>query len=522
MSDNELQAKLSIQLGQALAGLKSLGGELRTVKSNIAELTANTNKLQQETSKTTKTQVDGAQAAGKATKTFNDYVADQVTKLVEAHRRTKALEEARRRLNLDKKPILAPTVDEFRALDQAKASALGFGRAHSDAAEKGKNGLALLHQGWVKIAAGAAIAARTIGEVSAKYEEMKDRAQQSYRQTGGAAMTMEQAFQASSATDAAGLTEEALRLKGPFTQEDLTGFVNQVVRRAPDTDDARWKTLLQAFQSTATVPGASQTLANLAGLAPNANAGQLDRMTREYTRSSGGRAMGEGEARNVQGLVNTGFFSAPEALAMVSSLAAYDRAGEAEGLASKLMPPKATGDPIADSKAADEWWKSVGYLKGQHGGGSRAVAAIAPELAAELSGGPLGKRVSTASYRLTSEVDAGAFEPRGLRTQAEAEERARQRDLQVDATPNEQGILEGREEARRRAAVELRKNAGARGEMDRAATDLAADAAGKIGLGRAYNAYDRAVNGEAPAPSQPQRPIQVEIVRDTTIRPLTY
>ena len=31
MSDNELQAKLSIQLGQALAGLKTLGGELRTV-----------------------------------------------------------------------------------------------------------------------------------------------------------------------------------------------------------------------------------------------------------------------------------------------------------------------------------------------------------------------------------------------------------------------------------------------------------------------------------------------------------
>lgn len=522
MSENELQAKLSIQLAQALAGLKSLSGELRDVKKNVADLSKNTNQFQQDAGKATKAAADGAEKAGKATKSYNDIVAEQVNKLHMAYQKTKMLEEAQKRYNAQTRSTAAPTVDEFRALDQAKAKAMGFGQAHADAAEKGKTGLALLHQGWVKIASGAAIAARTIGLVGEKYDEMKERAQQNYRQSGGAALTMDQAFQASGASDVEGLSEKALHMKGPFTQEDVTGFVNQVVHRNPDVDNERWKTLLAAFQSTATVPGASQTLASLSALAPGASAGQLDKMTREYTRSSGGRAMGDAESRNVQGLMNTGFFTAPEALSLVSSLSAYDRGSEVGDLTGKLTPPKATGNPITDTNAMDEWRRSVGYLKGTPGGGSRAIAAADPALAAELRSGALGRRVASTEYNLTSQSDAATFTPVGLRAEAEAGERARQRDLQVDALPDTDGILKAREEARRRAAIELRKNKGARGDGVAAATDFMADRAGNLGLGRLYNAYDRAVNGEAPEPSAPNRPIQVEIVRDTTIRPLTY
>lgn len=521
MSENELQAKLSIQLGQALAGLKTLGGELRTVKSNIAELTANTNRLQQETAKTTKTQVDGAQAAGKATKTYTDYVNEQAKKLQEAKIKAAALVDAQRMLGMNApKRILAPSVDEFRALDQAKAAALGFGRVHGEAAEKGKTGLALLHQGWVKIAAGAAIATRTIGTVIEKMDELEKRREKGYREGGAAAMTIDQAFQSTGASDVEGLTDQAMKMKGPFTQKDVASFVNDVARSNPDVGDQQWKALLSAYTATSTVPGGGQTLASLARIAPSASSGELAQMTREYTRASGGRAMGQSEGSAVQALVGTGFFSAPSALAMVSGLSAYDRAGEAGDLAGKLMPPKATGDPIKDTIAMDEWQRNVGSKRGTFGGAASAVASVAPELSASLSKGPLGQRVSMAEYRLRSGIDAGAYAPRSLRAEFELGEKTRERDLELDAMPDEKGMFKAREEARKRAEVEKRKNEAARGQGDRAAVDLMSD----IPIaGRAVNWWDRQLNGSLPdQPAQPNRPVQVEIVRDTTIRPLTY
>ena len=126
MSENELQAKLSIQLGQALSGLKSLSGELRTVKGNIAELTANTNKLQQESAKTTRTQADGAERAGKSTKSYNDIVAEQVNRLHMAYQKTKMLEEAQKRYNAQTRSTAAPSVDDLRDVDQAKQTTIGL------------------------------------------------------------------------------------------------------------------------------------------------------------------------------------------------------------------------------------------------------------------------------------------------------------------------------------------------------------------------------------------------------------
>lgn len=523
MSENELQAKLSIQLGQALAGLKSLGGELRSVKANMSELTANTNKLQQETAKTTKTQVDGANAAGKATKTYNDYVNEQARRLQEAKIKTAALADAQRMLGMNAaKRSIAPTVDDLRAIDQAQAKTLGFGRTQVDASEKGKTGLALLHQGWVKIAAGAAIATRTIGTVIEKMDELEKRREKGYREGGSAAMTIDQAFQSTGAVDVEGLTDQAMKMKGPFTQKDVAAFVNDVARSNPDVGDQQWKALLSAFPATAAVPGGGQTLASLSKLAPSASASELAKMTREYTTASGGRAMGKTEAASVQSLVNTGFYTAPSALAMVAGMSAYDRSGSVDDIVKKLSPPQATGDPIKDATAMAEWQTKIGQHRGTAFGDRKALAAADPELAAEMAKGPLGRRVGMAEYRLRSGVDAGAYDPRSLRAEYEMGERTRERDLELDAMPNELGMWRARDEARKRAEVEKRKNEAARGPAinDRMLTDVMSD---MPIAGRAVNWYDRQLNGSMPdQPASPSRPVQVEIIRDTTIRPLTY
>jgi hypothetical protein len=523
MNENELQAKLSIQLGQALAGLKSLGGELRAVKANVAELTANTNKLQQETAKTTKTQVDGANQAGKAQKSYNDLVREQALRLQDAKIKAAALADAQRMLGMNApKRIIAPTVEEFRAIDRAQAAALGFGRAQHQAAEQGKTGLALLHQGWVRIAAGAAIAGKTIGQVIEKMDELEKRREKNYREGGSAAMTIDQAIQSTGATDVEGITEEAMKMKGPFTQKDVANFVNDAARANPDAGNDQWRAMLSAFQKTASVPGAGQSIANLSSLAPSASAGELAQMVREYTKASGGRAMGDNEAGTVQSLVNSGFFTAPSALALVGGLAAYDKAGQAGDLAQKLAPPKATGDPIKDALAMDEWQNSVGRYRGTPGGAGQAVANMAPDISAQLTQGPLGRRVSMAEYRLRSGIDAGAYAPRSLRAEFEEGERTRERDTELDAMPDEMGMMKAREEARNRAERERRKNEAARGGAinDRMLTDLMSDV--PI-AGRAVNWWDRQLNGSLPVdPGAQSRPVQVEIIRDTTIRPLTY
>lgn len=519
MSDNELQAKLSIQLGQALAALKQLGGELRTVKANITELSTNTNRLQQESSKTTKTQVEGAQAAGKATKTYNDLVNEQAKRLQDARIKAAALADAQRMLGHNApKRILAPTVEEFRALDQAKAATLGLGRAQQDML--GMSGIGGMTTRFMGLAAAATLALKLTGDLAQRYRELEDRAVKNNRTSGAAALTIEQAMQSSGATDAAGLTEEALTLKGPFNQEAVTAFVNQVVQRNPDVDDTRWRTLFDAFTRTATTPGASQTLANLSSLAPDASADQLARMTNEYTRASGGRAMDETAARQVQGLAQTGFFTHSEAMAMVSSLSAYDRGGEADALIAKLSPPKQTGNPVEDAAAQEAWWNSVGYLKGQPAGARHAIAAVAPALAADLRSGPLGKRVDAAGYRLTSAVDPNSFAPRGNRAAYEVEAREQDRFVETSSVMDEDGMARARAAADSRAAVEWRKNKAAAGDRGAMRAEML-DAAQKS---LPFNAeeFTRPLVNSATAPPVPTRPVQVEIVRDTTIRPLTY
>ena len=480
-----------------------------------------TNRLQDQASRSTKTQVEGANKAGAATKSFNDLVAQQVMRLAEAYQRTKILEEAQRRF-VGMRPTMAPSVDEFRAMDAATAKTLGFGRAQQEVIDKGRTGLALLHQGWLRIAAGAAIAARTAGAVSDKYDEMKDRQQKGYRSAGAGAVTIEQALSASNVTDVEGITEEALGMKGAFTQEQLLEFVKQTVSHNPDVGDNRMRELLRWFSSTTTPQGGSETMARMSGMAPGASIGQLDRMVAEYMKGSGGRAMGQTESKTIQDLVDTGFFTSPQALAMVASMSAYERGGELGGVVEKLKPPKPTGNPIEDTAAAAKWQQTVGYLRGQPGGGDFALKQVAPELAGDLAGGALGRRRAAIEYGMTGAAPSAAWGPRGLRAQAELDERARERAVEVDNIPDAQGIVNARAEARRIAAIEMRRNAGARGELDRTAVDLIGDAAGAVGLGRAYNWYDRQLNGEGPAPSAPSRPTQVEIVNDRTIRHQTY
>jgi hypothetical protein len=531
MAENELQARLTLQLGQTLSGMKTLAAEMRTVKGSVAELSTLTNRLQQESARTTRQQVEGAQKAGKETKTYNQLVDAQVAKLAEAHRRTRALEDAKKRLSaIDARPppptnpVAVPTTADFQAIDAAHWRTVRAGQATVEASTKGKTGLALLHQGWVRIAAGAAIAARTIGSVAAKYDEIQDRAQASFRASGGAALTMGQAFAVTDVlpSQANALTEEALRMQGPFTQDDLTAFVGQVARRAPDTNADRWRALMQTFAATATVPGAGQTLAQLAAIAPGASAGQLDRMTRAYTRASGGRPMDDGAARTVHSLAGSGFMGAPEALSLVASLSAYDRGGEAQELAAALRQPTASGDPVADTAAMAAWQQRVGYLRDQPFASRHAIAAVAPGLEQELRDGSLGRRVNASLGDLQFAGSGRDFAGSGTRADYEVDELGRRRALEIDGVTRIEDLEEARAEARRKAAVELRKNAAARGDGERGTTDFFADAASSVGLGRAYNAYDRSLGNRAPDAPAPPRVMQVEVVNDRTIRPQTY
>jgi hypothetical protein len=277
-----------------------------------------------------------------------------------------------------------------------------------------------------------------------------------------------------------------------------------VVQKNPDVDDARWKTLFSAFERTATTPGASQTLANLSNIAPGATEDQLVRMTNEYTRASGQRPLDDSAAKNVKSLVDTGFYTTPQALSLVSGLSAYVRGGEAESLASKLTPPKPTGNPITDSNASDAWWKSVGYLKGQPSGAAHAMNAVAPELAADLRKGALGKRVSSADYRLWSSVDANTFTPRGLRAETEVQERERDRAVENSTVMDEMGMAKARANADKQAALQYRKNRAAGGDRSALNGELIDAAQGALPFN--VEEVTRPMVNKATAPPVPQEP----------------
>lgn len=525
MSDNELQAKLSVQLGQALAGFKALSGELRDVKRNVAELSKGTNQLQQETAKTTKTQVEGAQAAGKATKSYTDYVNEQAKKLQEAKIKAAALADAQRMLGMNApKRIIAPTVEEFRALDQAKASVLGFGRAQHEMTTRGMSGLDGLNSRFMGLAAGAMIAIKVAGDLAQRWRELDELGVKNYRTTGAAAVGIDQSLQSTNIVDVAGITEEALHLKGVASQAQLQEFVQQSVQHNPDMNDDRMRGLLHWFANTTTPKGGSETMARMAGLAPGASIPQLDRMTGEYMKGSGGRSMGQSEAKGVRDLVNTGFFTAPQALSLVSSLSAYERSGEVSSIVEKLKPPKATGKIVEDSAAADKWWQKVGYMKGQPGGPGSALQQVAPELAAELSGGALGRRFNTTEYRLTTGVPSSAYAPQGDRAQAEYDERFRDRSVEISTVMDWKGMAKARRTAGRQASLELRKNMAAGGDGAAMAGEMldAAQQSLPFKLEEVTRPMINTVTAPSVPTSTPQRPIQVEIVRDSTIRPQTY